>query len=375
MIAAGEAGQARELSADHWNGFFNQGRLATVSGWLDALPSAVVVGDPRLCVARAWLALDLGRLDEVEAWIAAAESGIPRSKAGATARAETSVLRTVYRFKIGDVGGAHEAARETITLAPRTATFPRTAAHCILGITLYWSGERDRAAEALGEAARLARSARNDLAASYALGYLSLIRADEADPTGALALASSALELSDEPGFTEHFVMMMAQLGHGRALERLGKPAAAEEAYLRALELGRRGAGRIEIAVALIALADLRHARAALKDARKLLAHARALVVECPDPRSLEETLRASERRLGLRRARSDSPAQDLTDRELSVLRLLETDLSRREIAATLYVSLNTVKTHIRSILRKLGASNRREAVERARALGLLALP
>jgi LuxR family maltose regulon positive regulatory protein len=36
-------------------------------------------------------------------------------------------------------------------------------------------------------------------------------------------------------------------------------------------------------------------------------------------------------------------------------------------------VSLNTVKTHIRSILRKLDASSRREAVERARALGLLA--
>jgi LuxR family transcriptional regulator, maltose regulon positive regulatory protein len=37
-----------------------------------------------------------------------------------------------------------------------------------------------------------------------------------------------------------------------------------------------------------------------------------------------------------------------------------------------LYISLNTVKTHMRGILRKLDASNRREAVERARSLGIL---
>jgi LuxR family maltose regulon positive regulatory protein len=46
--------------------------------------------------------------------------------------------------------------------------------------------------------------------------------------------------------------------------------------------------------------------------------------------------------------------------------------LPTEEIAASLYVSVNTVKTHVRSILRKLSASRRNEAVRRARALGLL---
>jgi LuxR family transcriptional regulator, maltose regulon positive regulatory protein len=54
------------------------------------------------------------------------------------------------------------------------------------------------------------------------------------------------------------------------------------------------------------------------------------------------------------------------------VLRLLDSDLSQREIGTALYVSLNTVKTHTRGIFRKLDASNRGEAVTRARALGLL---
>ena len=57
---------------------------------------------------------------------------------------------------------------------------------------------------------------------------------------------------------------------------------------------------------------------------------------------------------------------------ELGVLRLLATDLTQREIGTQLYLSVNTVKTHTRSLYRKLGASSREEAVTRASALGLL---
>jgi LuxR family maltose regulon positive regulatory protein len=46
--------------------------------------------------------------------------------------------------------------------------------------------------------------------------------------------------------------------------------------------------------------------------------------------------------------------------------------LPTEEIAASLYVSVNTVKTHVRSILRKLSAARRNEAVRRARSLGLI---
>jgi LuxR family transcriptional regulator, maltose regulon positive regulatory protein len=69
----------------------------------------------------------------------------------------------------------------------------------------------------------------------------------------------------------------------------------------------------------------------------------------------------------------ADGPeAEGLTDRELDVLRYLPTMLKNHDIAAEMYVSVNTVKAHLRALYRKLGVTQRREAVERARELGLL---
>jgi LuxR family transcriptional regulator, maltose regulon positive regulatory protein len=64
--------------------------------------------------------------------------------------------------------------------------------------------------------------------------------------------------------------------------------------------------------------------------------------------------------------------AEPLTEREQRILRYLPTMLTNAEIGAEVFVSLNTVKTHLRSIYRKLDASNRAEAVAQARKLGLL---
>jgi LuxR family transcriptional regulator, maltose regulon positive regulatory protein len=63
---------------------------------------------------------------------------------------------------------------------------------------------------------------------------------------------------------------------------------------------------------------------------------------------------------------------QELSSREMEVLRYLAEMLSTAEIAATMFISVNTVRTHIRSILRKLSVSRRNQAVRRARDRGLL---
>jgi LuxR family maltose regulon positive regulatory protein len=63
---------------------------------------------------------------------------------------------------------------------------------------------------------------------------------------------------------------------------------------------------------------------------------------------------------------------EELSPSELRVLRFLPTNLTRPEIASELYVSINTVNTHIRNIYSKLGARDRSSAVQHARELRLL---
>ena len=75
------------------------------------------------------------------------------------------------------------------------------------------------------------------------------------------------------------------------------------------------------------------------------------------------------------RRAAAVNPRdlpEPLTQRELTILRLLTTSMSTSEIADELCLSVNTVKTHLAAIYRKLPASRRREAVVRARELELI---
>ena len=67
-------------------------------------------------------------------------------------------------------------------------------------------------------------------------------------------------------------------------------------------------------------------------------------------------------------------PTEELSRSELRVLRYLPTNLTRREIAGELSVSLNTVDTHIRRIYAKLGTADRTAAVARGRELRLLSV-
>jgi LuxR family transcriptional regulator, maltose regulon positive regulatory protein len=66
------------------------------------------------------------------------------------------------------------------------------------------------------------------------------------------------------------------------------------------------------------------------------------------------------------------SSAESLIDRELQVLRLLDSELSGPQIARELFVSHNTLRTHTRHIFTKLEVTTRRAAVRRARERGLL---
>jgi LuxR family maltose regulon positive regulatory protein len=153
-----------------------------------------------------------------------------------------------------------------------------------------------------------------------------------------------------------------------------GDLAAAGAAYARAVVLGRRGGRRLAAASALIALARLKRRLRAYDQARAAAREARRVLMSCPDPGTLAELLARTERALQLTTMRRSASAADpdLSERELAILRLLASELSQREIGSQLYVSFNTVKSHTRSIFRKLGVTTRAGAVDRGRELGFL---
>ena len=152
--------------------------------------------------------------------------------------------------------------------------------------------------------------------------------------------------------------------------------AAARSELERASALARRGVGLVELAYVLVTLAELLSELGDRTAARELVLEAREVLSQAPEPGTLVPRLLARAES-GLRLVRHMSGARsvvtdELTPREQAVLLLLPSGLSAREIGSELGISHETIKTHTRSIYRKLGASSRRNAVARARELELL---
>jgi len=113
---------------------------------------------------------------------------------------------------------------------------------------------------------------------------------------------------------------------------------------------------------------------------RGLRAGAKAYLLKDTPPQELLDTIRAVH--AGQTRIPPDVAAKlaermtgpELTNRELDVLRLLMAGMSNKQIAAALFISEGTVKTHVNNILGKLGASDRTQAVTTALKRGLVSL-
>jgi LuxR family maltose regulon positive regulatory protein len=360
--AAGEIAKAGDLIATHWNAFANEGKLVTVSAWLDRLPTGAVEADARLCLARAWHALLSNRNDRVERWIACAEAAPlpgPIRDGTESIEAGAALMRTIHLYYRGDVGGCDRWARRAAALESGHPLWYSMAFSGIAGAH-YWRGDEEAAA-ALERTASLAEASGNILSAVWALEFRALVAAQQSDPDAAERFAAQALNLAAEHSLEAHWVNGAAHLAYAHAHELRGDQIAAVGEADRALDFVRRGPGRLELALALITLARLRPERAAAS-----LAEAGNVIESCPDPGFLRADGARPPRR------RTASRGDELSDREFDVLRLLSTRLTLREIGGELFVSENTVKTHARSIYRKLNAASRAEAVASARGLELL---
>ena len=332
--------------------------------------AAEVANDASLSAARVLIALDTGRLEEVSAVLDAAEaSGPPDTR--------LMFLRALHMYKTGDVGGAAARLRE---ISPNADdAFIATVHRLVLGMTSMWLGDADRAWGLLVEAARRAEDDGNQLASICAEGYRALLAVNRGDLALADSLAADAESAVGRTLSESHFVAMFPALARARLELRHADWAGAWRAATTAVERGRHGAGRVELAAALLTAAaagriypDAATDQAADVHPGALVGEARGILRHCADPGPLVTTWLAEEQRAEAARTRQQGLFEPLTDRELTILRMLPAPASLRELAADLFVTPNALKTHLRAIYRKLGAESREEAVIRAREGGLI---
>ena len=378
--AAGDFAGAIELITRHWYEFLQRGRQATVAAWIDRLPSETVGKDPNRCLTKAWLGVNTGRLDEVDRWIEAAsrattdrtdDAALPPLAAGVAS------LRAIHRYMEGNVGAAAAAGRHALSLERGGPASPWRPVGCpVLGLSLHWHGQPADASRTLSEAVRIARTDGNHLAWMHASGGLAAIEYERGNLASARIRADQAMSLAAEHDLAEHWASSLALAVRGQLLAAAGEAETADDALVRALALARRGIASIEIAYALLALASVRHRLGRPDEARRAYQEGREAVAGCEDPGSLRERVRRIERSHEFispaRSPRTNGSAEALSDAELSVLRLLRSELTQREVASELQLSFNTIKTHTRNIYRKLGATARAQAIARARELGLI---
>ena len=240
---------------------------------------------------------------------------------------------------------------------------------------MFLGGDGQAASALLDEAVTSSEKSNHSLALIHALGWCAVVHAElgETGRAGRVLDAADALQRR-EPGLANYFGMSMTHVARGELLERQERWSEADEVLARGTELARRGNAKFDLSYGLLTHARVKGGLGDRGSAETMLREARQVAEACADPGVLPELVARAEGRLRLQPSRAArAPYEEvLSERELAVLRLLKTELNQREIAEALSVSFNTVKTHVKSIYRKLDVATRPDAILRARELNLL---
>ena len=350
---------------------WNEGRVETVLAWLDwfetqdgpgAFPRVAMLGSLIYGLvgrsARALRWADLARVDQ--------PSRIQDSDAGLAALVRASMCRA-------GVARMADDAEMAVSLLPADSTWSPTA-RILLGVAIAIEGRRRSADVELAAATELA-SAADSSPTHAAIGFVfrAALAMDRGDWTVAEALARQARTIALDGEVAEGAAGMAVDAMSARIAARRGALHQATADAVRAQRL-RSNVGhavpwlairaRLDLAWALLALADPTAADTVLGEAEEVVGRDPAMGVLVEEIEELRGHLERS--------IEGPAGASMLTLAELRLLPILATHRSLPEIAAQLGRSSNTIKTQAKSIYRKLEATSRSEAVDRARALGLL---
>jgi LuxR family transcriptional regulator, maltose regulon positive regulatory protein len=373
-IAAGDVDRAATEIERHWAQLYSAGQLCAMVAWIDRLAPDSIAAHPALALLRAALARGLGRIEEIEEWLGRvppSASRVPVPGLASSIEGAATGIRSVHRLAVGDIDGAIEHARHAreLELVPRSPE--HATAGYFLGVATFF--DEPRQAVALLQEFLAVVDDRRDARHRYAMGLLAETYALDDEIEVAERLARCAMEETLRMHLEEFPTANQLHIALGAIALARDELDVADEHCERAVMLARRGNDRVEIAHALLWLAAARVRQGDAIGGAEAFATARELVpgVGASSMRRVARTLGLGPTLLG--RVRPVGVyGQPVSAAELRVLRLMPGDLSYREIAGQLFISYNTVRTHARRVLHKLGASSRSEAVARARERGLL---
>jgi LuxR family maltose regulon positive regulatory protein len=275
----------------------------------------------------------------------------------------------------GDVASALTIAQR-VTAVDDLWSRPAELATAI-GAAYTWSGFAAEASAVLAVAVARAKVEQRFTAHVMALISVAINQVDQANNDAAYAAAVDAVSTAEAFGLAAYHGVAPAFAVRARTAPDAER---ARSDVTIALGLARRASTDLGLAYVLTTCGDT------LLDlgddaGAALVAEARSVINRCVDPGIAGRYLARTESRHRLASPQA-SPSvslsapsamvEQLTDREVAVLRYLPTKLSQRDIASELYVSLNTVKTHCGAIFRKLGVGDRKSAVQAARDRHLL---
>ncbi|HEY1636024.1 MAG TPA: LuxR C-terminal-related transcriptional regulator [Acidimicrobiales bacterium] len=369
-LAAGDVEQAGELVARHFRTWAMGGRTETVLRWFSAFDEEQILAYPQLALAGAWFAAALGHSQTAATRLAAAERGDPQAPSLEGAATFGSALLTL-RALLGQrgVGALHGDAEAAYQLERSVGGALEATAACLAGAGRLLS-ERDisGARTLLEEAAALGREGEPS-ARVGSLGLLALIAAqcDQWDEAAKLATVAQRV-------VEQHKLSNLSLIACVYAMVALVEShrGDVDSAHTNLDLVGQMLAGLAPYPWIAALVATIMAWSAVeieeIKKARALQREAALAAGKLPDAGLLVEWIDELRRRVGAETGHG--PA--LTPSELRVLQELTTFRSVSDTARDLLVSTNTVKSHLKLVYRKLGASSRAEAIERGRRMGLL---
>ena len=352
--------EASDLIAGSWIHWINAGMYARCWDGSAASRTSALNGDVRLLLAQAWAQSMSRSRAEAAATIARIEelgvaNGGPLPDGFSSAAASLATLQGIFSWGDFDLGYA-QAARAAELEGPRSPWRPVVC--WAMGLNLLFRGEFAQADRWFAEATELAPARGHWLVACAGLAYRSLIAGQSGRVELQAQLADQASAIERERGLED--VAVGPSLASGASLAARGRAPDALPVLEHAVALARFGGqpGVLRCALGsyasvLCGLGEHDLARAALAEARSVVSAGWTSKSDrlCQDCAASGET--------------------ELTRRERTILSLLDSDRSESDIGRELFVSHSTVHSHTKSIYRKLGASTRSQALERARTLGI----